>query len=149
MNRQVCTFHYELKDEKGQILESSRQGEPLSFLQGSGSIIPGLESAIESLNTGDVKDVHVPYQDAYGPYDQNLISKIPRSQFPSQTLKEGDLFEIRKGHAVRIVLVLEVGNDSVTIDANHPLAGKDLFFSVEILKKRDATAEEIDHGHVH
>ncbi len=149
MNRQVITFHYELKDNSGGVLESSRQGDPLAFLEGAGQIIPGLETALLELEKGKTKEVFVPYQDAYGSYDQTLVAQVPRNQFSEQSIKAGDLFQIPKGKAVRIVMVLEVTEETVTIDANHPLAGKDLTFVVEITDRREATPEEIAHGHVH
>ena len=149
MTKQVTTFHYELKDESGKIMDSSKGGTPLSFLEGSDQIILGLEEALVLLKKGDAKDVHVPYEDAYGPYDQKLVAQVSLNQFPSGTPKVGDVFQIEKDGMHRLITVIEVGGDTVTIDANHPMAGKNLNFWVQIVERRDATTEEIEHGHAH
>ena len=149
MSKQVITFHYELKEPSGEIIDSSKGAQPLSFLEGSQQIIPGLEEALLLLKNGESKEVKVPYQDAYGSYDQTLIAKIPRSQFPPQALNIGDIFQIEKDNRHQMVTIIDVGEDMITIDGNHPLAGKDLNFWVEIVRRREATAEEIAHGHAH
>ena len=149
MPRQVIGFHYELKDESGNIIDSSRGGEPLTFLEGSGQIISGLEPSLLNLEKGQVEKISVPAKDAYGAYDQSLVGQVPRKQFPNPELKSGDVFEVQKGDEIRLIKVLEVADDLVTVDANHPLAGKDLNFVVEVTSRRDATAEEIAHGHAH
>lgn len=149
MVKKVISFHYELKDDKGTLIDSSRGNEPLSFLEGSGSIIPKLEDVLLPMPKGERKDVFIAYQDGYGAYDDSLIAKVARKQFPTQNVKEGDVFQVQKGNGVQMVVVIKVAEDEVTIDANHPLAGKNLNFSVEITDKRDATDEEIVHGHAH
>ena len=149
MTKQVVTFHYELKDEAGLTIDSSRPGEPLSFLEGSGQIIPGLEPALLTLDQGKVEEIVVPYQEAYGPYDQSLVAQMPRNQFPTMEIKSGEMFEVEKDGAIRLITVLEVTSDTVTVDANHPLAGKNLVFFIGVTARRDATAEEIAHGHAH
>jgi len=149
MPRQVVTFHYELKDSAGSLIDSSREGDPLSFLEGAGQIIPGLEPSLLSLEKGKVETVSVPSEEAYGPYDQTLVTQLPRDQFPKPDIKSGDIFEIQKGGSIHLITVVEVTDDMATIDANHPLAGKDLAFLIEVTGRRDATPEEIAHGHVH
>ena len=149
MPRQVIGFHYELKDDAGNIIDSSCGGEPLTFLEGSGQIISGLEPSLLNLEKGKVEKISVPAKDAYGVYDQNLVGQVQRNQFPNQELKSGDVFEVQKENAIRLITVLEVAEDLVTVDANHPLAGKDLNFVVEVTSCRDATEEEITHGHAH
>ena len=149
MTKQVITFHYELKGDAGEIIDSSRGGEPISFLEGSSQIIAGLEEVLMGLKQGTSKEVHVPYQDAYGAYDQGLVAQVPRNQFPSEKIKAGDMFQIEKDGQLRVITVVEVTDDLVTVDANHPLAGKNLNFQVELVDRRDATAEEVAHGHVH
>jgi len=121
----------------------------LTFLEGAGQIIPGLEPALLTLEPGRVEKVSVPAQEAYGPYDQSLVTQIARSQFPKSEIKEGDIFEVQKGGNVHLITVVEITDDKVTVDANHPLAGKDLTFFVEVTGRREATSEEIAHGHVH
>jgi len=149
MLKQVITFHYTLTDKKGNVIDFSTGKNPLIFLEGSGQIIPGLEAVLVMMNKGGKKDVHIPYQEAYGPYDEKLISKAPRHKFPATEIKVGDAFQVGGGESYQIVTVIEVGEIEITLDGNHPLAGQDLSFSVEIVDRRDATAEELAHGHVH
>lgn len=149
MTKQVITFHYELKGDAGEIIDSSREGEPISFLEGSNQIITGLEEALRSLKQGTSQEVHVPYQDAYGSYDQGLVAQVPRHQFPSEKIKPGDMFQIEKNGQLRVITVVDVTDELVAVDANHPLAGKNLNFWVELVNRRGATAEEVAHGHVH
>ncbi|MDZ4242495.1 MAG: peptidylprolyl isomerase, partial [Candidatus Omnitrophota bacterium] len=145
----VISFHYDLKDDKGQMIESSRGTEPMAFMEGVGQIIPGLEKALLELAVGQSKDVFVACEDAYGPYDQTLIANVPAGQFPTPNVKEGDVFQVEREGAIRLVTVVEVKDGTVTIDANHPMAGRSLNFTVEIVTRRDATPEELSHGHAH
>ena len=149
MTRQVISFHYILTDKTGKIQDTSRGGEPLTFLQGSGQIIPGLENVLLNLKTGDKKEIAVPYAEAYGPYDQTLIQEVPRDKFPNEEIQIGDRFQIGKDEHYQVVTVIEVSKDRVILDANHPLAGKDLNFSIEMTDVRPATLDELNHGHVH
>lgn len=149
MTKQVVTFHYELQDDGGVTIDSSREAQPMTFLEGAAQIIPGLEPALLSLGEGNVEKVAVPYDEAYGPYDQSLVAKVPRTQFPTQEIKTGDIFQVEKDGAVRLITVVEITPEEVTVDANHPLAGKNLTFFIEVMGRRDATAEELAHGHVH
>ncbi|OGX07055.1 MAG: hypothetical protein A2Z88_03110 [Omnitrophica WOR_2 bacterium GWA2_47_8] len=149
MAQQVITFHYDLRDEKKEMMESSKSGEPLSFLEGSGQIIPGLEKELIKLTVGKKQEVFVSYQEGYGPYDQSLVVEVPRKEFPVKEVKEGDLFQVEKEGEMNVVRVIEIADDKITIDANHPMAGKNLIFVVEVTNRRDATPEEIAHGHVH
>ena len=149
MPKQVITFHYQLKGSRGEIIETSKGESPVSFLEGSQQIIPGLEEAILPLKKGDAAEVTVPYQDAYGAYDQSLVAEVPLDQFPSKAINPGDVFEIQKEGMTRLVTVVSITDNIVTIDANHPLAGKNLSFWVEIVERRDATKGELDHGHSH
>ena len=149
MTKQVVTFHYELKDDGGVTIDSSREAEPMTFLEGANQIIPGLEPALMTLDHGKVEKVMVPYAEAYGPYDQSLVAQVPRTQFPTQEIKAGDIFQVEKEGSLRLITVVDVSADVVTVDANHPLAGKNLTFFIEVMGRRDATPEEIAHGHVH
>ena len=149
MSRKVIAFHYSLKNKNGVNIDSSEGMEPLAFLEGAGQIIPGLEKNLLLLSKGDKKEITVPYAQAYGSYDQSLIYKVGREKFPQVEVKVGDMFEIGKDEAFRMVTVIEVGDSEVILDANHPLAGKDLIFNVEIIEMRDVTSEELAHGHVH
>ena len=149
MAKQVISFHYTLKDKDGKLIETSKDKEPLSFLEGSGNIIPDLESVILLLNAGESKEVNIPHERAYGIYNQSLIYKLPKEKFPSKEVKVGDVFQIGSKDSIQLVTVVEISNNEVILDANHPLAGVDLSFLVEMITKRDATADELAHGHVH
>ncbi len=150
MIKQVITFHYFLKDKSSKLIDSSEGGEPITLLEGAGQIIKGLEKILVTLNKGDKKEIEVPYQDGYGAYDQRLIYKIPRSKFPPGPIKIGDMFQIsNKEGSYRVVTIIDLTESEVTLDANHPLAGEDLFFTIEIIDRRDATPEEMAHGHAH
>lgn len=149
MTKQVVTFHYTLTDSKGDVIDSSRQGEPLAFLEGSGQIIPGLETALSKMEIGKEQKVQIPSKDAYGDYDKSLVFNVPKSDLPSQGVKLGDMFEVAEGANQRVVVVTAIKENEVTLDANHPMAGKDLSFSVEIVSRRNATPEELAHGHAH
>ncbi len=149
MSKHVITFHYSLTNEEGKLLDSSLEAEPLSFLEGAGQIIPGLESVLLTMNLNAQQTIKVHYNDAYGAYDQKLVFRIPKSQFPQQTIKPGDMFEIGQGQHQQIVMVIEVKDQEIVVDGNHPLAGKNLVFDVKIVEKRPATHEELAHGHVH
>ena len=149
MAKQVIGFHYTLKDNQGKLIETSKDREPMSFLEGSGHIIPDLEVIILTLKVGDQKEVSVPHTRAYGVYNQNLIYKMPKTKFPSKDVKVGDVFQMGAKESVQLVTVVEATEDEVVLDANHPLAGVDLNFLVEITSRREATSEELAHGHVH
>ncbi len=146
----VVSFHYTLKDEAGAVLESSHGDEPMSYLEGVGQIIQGLESALKGMKKGEKKSVFVPAKDAYGEFDEELIVAVPRAQIPKKDVKVGDQFQAdsAEGHT-RTVVVTEVTDKEITVDGNHPLSGQDLNFDVEILEVRPATKEEMSHGHAH
>jgi len=114
-----------------------------------GQIIPGLEAVLILLEKGATKTVTIPHREAYGAYDQTLISRVPREQFPVKEVQVGDMFKIGKDEEQRIVTVIEVTAAEVILDGNHPLAGQDLTFAVEIMERRDATVDELAHGHAH
>jgi FKBP-type peptidyl-prolyl cis-trans isomerase SlyD len=149
MANHVISFHYTLTDNTGKQLDSSKGSSPLTFLSGVGQIIPGLEKILIDMKQGDHKTVNVPHQEAYGSFDQNRIYKVQRAQLPSPEVKVGDVFATGEGASYQEVMVVEVQGDNVTLDGNHPLAGKDLTFDVEITSTRVATPEELSHGHVH
>ena len=149
MSKQVISFHYTLTDKGGKVLDQSQQGHPLVFLSGGGQIIPGLESMLVEMDKGAQKTVTVPAKDAYGVYNSQLIYKVSRKELPSQEIKVGDMFEVGQGEQYVPVSIVAIEEDQVTLDGNHPLAGQDLTFAVEIVDKRAATSEEISHGHVH
>lgn len=150
-NNMVVTIDYTLTDNDGTVLDSSDGGEPLAYLHGQGNIIVGLEEALEGLSAGDAVDVTVLPEKAYGERRDDLIQVVPRERFVTDgEIEVGMTFhshESDKGG--RVVRVVEVSPEQVTIDGNHPLAGVTLNFSVRIQDVREASAEELDHGHVH
>ncbi len=146
----VVSFHYTLKDAKGTQLESSFGDEPMSYLEGVGQIIPGLEEQMEGLKKGDKKSIAVKAADAYGEFEQELIVEVPRAQLPKKDVVVGDQFHADSGNGhVQVVTVTKVTDDTVTVDGNHPLAGQDLNFDVEVMDVREATKDELAHGHAH
>ena len=149
MTHHVISFHYTLTDAAGKQLDSSKGSSPLTFLSGVGQIIPGLEKTLIDMKQGDQKKVTVPHLEAYGAFDQNRIYKVQRAQLPTQDVKMGDVFATGEGTGYQEVMVVDVQGDDVTLDGNHPLAGKDLTFDVEITNTRVALPEEVSHGHVH
>jgi len=145
----VISFHYTLTNSRGDKIDSSEGGEPMSFIAGKGQIIAGLESELEKLKVGEKKRVQLKAANAYGLRDEKKVHEVKRSQLPNQSIKVGDRF--RGGHEANapILTVTKVSKSHVTLDSNHPLAGEDLTFDVELKGIRDATTEELDHGHVH
>ena len=148
MKNNVWSFHYELFDSKGKTLDKSEKDEPLSFLEGKGQIINGLESELIKLNVGDKKKITVPAKDAYGLRNDTLTREVLRSELPSSDVKVGDMFNT-ENEDFDVVTVMKVTQTHVTLDGNHPLAGQDLTFDIEITAKRAATSEELAHGHAH
>lgn len=150
LNPRVVSFHYTLKNSAGEQLESSFGSDPLMFMEGTGQIIPGLEEAIKTLKAGDKKTITVKAADAYGEIEDEMIVEVPKDRLPKKDVEVGDRFhaDAGDGHA-QVVQVTKVTDTHVTIDGNHPLAGQDLTFEVEIDATRDATQEEVAHGHAH
>ena len=150
MTQRVFGFHYTLKDKDGNVIDSSQNTSPLLFLESSGQIIPGLEKEIVDLEVGDKKNVEVKAADAYGEVIEDLRITVQKSQFPEgQELNIGDQFQVTNEDHAPIFTVVNIEGEDVHVDGNHPLAGHDLFFDVELTEKRDATDEEKAHGHAH
>ena len=146
----VVTIEYTLTDESGALIESSEGQEPLTYIHGMGNIIPGLEASLEGKMAGEAIKVAVPPEDAYGECDNEKIIDIPKVQFSGvDDVKVGMQFGVHSSVGEQIVTVTKVDGETVTVDANHPLAGKTLNFDVKIVGIRDATSDELDHGHVH
>jgi FKBP-type peptidyl-prolyl cis-trans isomerase SlyD len=149
MPSKVISFHYTLTDGTGKTLDSSAGGEPLTFLQGVGQIIPGLEAHLSAMKVGDKKNVTVPAKDAYGAKDPGNVVEMPLDKMPARGIKVGDRFRAGEGQLAPVVTVTKVTDTHATLDGNHPLAGMDLTFAVEVTEIRDATEEELSHGHAH
>lgn len=146
----VVTFHYRLTDEGGAEVDSSHDREPLAILFGHGAIIPGLETAIAGHAAGDRFDVVVPPEQAYGLRRDNYTQRVPKKYFrDAEHLAPGTRTVLRTENGHRSVTVVKVGSSVVDVDLNHPMAGKSLNFAIEILDVRDATSDELAHGHVH
>ena len=146
----VASFNYLLTDSSGKMLDTSEGHGPLSYLHGAGNIIPGLESALEGKTVGDKLTVAVPAAQAYGVRDDALVQELPSNMFSGiDNIEVGMEFHAETEHGMQVVTVTKVEGDNVTIDGNHPLAGVDLNFAVEITEVRAATEEELNHGHAH
>ncbi len=146
----VDTIDYELTDEDGNVLDRSQEGN-FAYLHGANNIIPGLEDALSGKTTGDQVSVAITPEQGYGERDEGKLQAVPRTMFPENTdIQVGMQFHAEgpEGQAI-LVTVAAVDGDQVTVDGNHPLAGVNLNFEVSIVDVRDATKEEIDHGHVH
>ena len=142
----VAAIHYTLTNNEGKVLDSSQGNEPLHYIQGIGNLIPGMEEGLEGKKQGDKFNLKVSPEKGYGVKDEKMIQRVPRSAFGAGEVKKGMQFQTNHG---QMVTVTEVGLNEITVDANHPLAGVELNFAVEVLSIREATADELSHGHVH
>lgn len=142
----VAAIHYTLRDNKGEVLDTSDGREPLYYLHGAGNLIIGMEEGLEGKAKGDKFQLKIAPEKGYGEKDPEMVQKVPRSAFGDQEVKPGMKFSTNQGG---VVTVTEVGLENITVDANHPLAGVELNFEVEIIEVRTATSEEMAHGHVH
>jgi FKBP-type peptidyl-prolyl cis-trans isomerase SlyD len=148
--KSVVSFHFTLKDEHGKVLESSSGGEPLMYMHGTHSIVPGLEEALTGRGVGEKLHVKLPPEKAYGMRDERLVQKIPRSEFPNpEKLKVGMRFQVDSKDAPLLLTITDLNSTEVVVDGNSELAGMTLNFDVEVTEVRAATPEEIAHGHAH
>ncbi len=148
-NQKVVSIEYTLKDNQGNVLDTSNGRAPLSYLHGAGNIIPGLEKALDGKSPGETLEVLVPPKDAYGERNAALVMDVPREQFPEETPPQvGQQFQVETPEGARVVTVAKVDDAQVTIDANHPLAGRPLNFDVTVTDVRNATSEELQCGQV-
>ena len=145
----VISFNYTLRNKTGEVLDRSVEGRPLEFITGTGSIIEGLESSLVDMAPGESKEVIVRPENGYGFRDEDQVDVVSLSDLPVDEVKVGDYFQAGGDRHAPVVQVVKVEGDKVTLDANHPLAGVDLFFSVAVVDRRAATEEELSHGHVH
>lgn len=148
--RCAVSFHYTLTDDAGTVIDSSRDSEPLVYLHGAGNIVPGLESALEGREPGAAFKVSVPPEQGYGQRVEALVQQMPRSMFEGMPAPElGMQFQAESNMGPVMVTVVAVDEGSVTLDGNHALAGNTLHFDVEVVAVREASVEEVLHGHVH
>ena len=146
----VAAIDYTLTSDEGEVLDSSEGQEPLWYLHGVGGIIPGLERELEGKQAGDQLVVTVIPADGYGDRNDELEQEVSRDQFEgADELELGMQFQVESDAGPMVVTVVEIDDDVVTIDGNHPLAGEKLNFDVTVREVRDATDDELSHGHVH
>jgi len=143
MNPRRLSFHYTLRDEQGRVVDTSRGGEPPACLEGAGQIIEGLEAALRTMQPGETRRLVVPPEEGYGRREPELVRQVPRASLPVADLKPGDRFQTAPDRHAPVVTVVAVEGDRVTLDANHPLAGRHLHFEVELVAARPATADEL------
>jgi FKBP-type peptidyl-prolyl cis-trans isomerase SlyD len=147
----VVSIHYTLRDDDGDVVDSSTGGEPLEYLHGAGNIVPGLENEMVGKAAGDKFKVTVKPSEGYGEVQGDGPRAVPKSAFPKDAeLEEGMQLFVRGPDGEPFpVWVVAIEDDHVMLDANHPLAGENLHFEVEVVSMRDATKEEVEHGHPH
>ena len=146
----VVAIDYTLKDDDGEVLDTSEGREPLSYLHGSGGIIPGLERELEGKKAGDETQISIDPADAYGERNEALRQEVPRDQFEEEDdLEVGMQFRVDTNDGPMMITIVNVAEDKITIDGNHPLAGMALHFDVAVRDVREATEEELAHGHAH
>lgn len=146
----VVQMHYKLTNKEGMLLDSSEGREPLTYMHGKQMLIPGLENQLAGKEMGNKFVAEVPANEAYGDKSPEMIHVVPKENFKGDgELQAGLQIQIDTNQGTQMAVITKVEGDDVTIDMNHPLAGMDLSFDVEIVDVREATQEEIDHGHVH
>ncbi len=147
----VVSLHYVVKDDKGTVLESTLDRDPLAYIQGTQTILPLLEEKLEGKKEGDSLKIRIPMDDAYGPRREELVAVVNREQFSKDVeITVGqEFYYLDDNDQMMTVTIVNVDGEAITIDSNHPFAGMDLNFEVQVVGVRDATAEELDHGHVH
>ncbi|GAB4181852.1 MAG: peptidylprolyl isomerase [Wenzhouxiangellaceae bacterium] len=150
MNNRVVDIHYTLTNDAGEVLDSSEGRDPLRYLHGAGNIIKGLEQALENRTAGEELSVTIEPEDAYGVRRDELIHQVPSNAFQGvDQLEVGMRFQAQTENGAVPIIVTKVEGDVVTVDANHELAGERLHFAVKVEEVREASEEEIEHGHVH
>jgi len=151
--KNVVYMHYNLKNEEGVTLDSSQGREPMPYIHGLGHIIPGLEKELEGKAKGDKVNAIIAPEDAYGKRNEEMVQIVPKSGFQAEDgapgLEEGMQVQVETGQGPAVAMVTKIAGEDVTLDLNHPLADMTLHFDIEITDIREATAEEIEHGHVH
>ncbi len=149
-NDKVVSFHYRLKEEGGEIFEDSHEGHPVMYLHGHKGMLPGLEEAMNGKVAGDSFEVTVTPEKGYGQRQEGAVQRIPKKHLLTKgKIVAGQLVQVNTEHGAQEAIVVKVGLKNVDIDSNHPLAGKTLVFAVEVVDVREATAEELSHGHAH
>jgi FKBP-type peptidyl-prolyl cis-trans isomerase SlyD len=147
----VASIHYTLKNADGEVLDTSDGQDPLHYVHGASNIVPGLEKELEGKATGDSLAVVVEPIDGYGEYNPELIQELPKDMFAGvDNIEAGMEFQAQTPEGgMQIIEVKSIDGDKITVDGNHPMAGQTLHFDVEVTDVREATADELEHGHVH
>lgn len=146
----VVAFHYKLTNDAGEVVDSSEGRDPLTYIHGAGNIIPGLEKQLEGRKAGDSLTARVEAAEAYGEKNPQMVQQVPTAAFQGvESIQPGMQFQAQTEQGPLLVTVVDVDGDTVTVDGNHPLAGQALNFDVTIDTVREATEEELAHGHVH
>lgn len=146
MKRRHLTFHYTLKDERGRLLDTSRGNGPMPCIEGAGQIIEGLEEQLLQMTAGEKRSVVVAPEKGYGMYEDDLVQKVPKSALPVDEINVGDQFQTGSDRHAPVVMVKAIEGEQVELDANHPLAGQELHFEVELVTVRAATPAELEQA---
>jgi FKBP-type peptidyl-prolyl cis-trans isomerase SlyD len=146
----VVSFYYTLSSDSGEVIDTNVEGDVLSYIHGTGSIVQGLEQVMEGKNEGDSFTTVVAPEEGYGHYDDELLFSVPKESFKEpEKVEIGMSVEVQSKEGMRILQIKNIDGESVLLDGNHPLAGATLHFEISISEVREATAEELSHGHVH
>lgn len=149
-NSMVVSLEYTLKDEEGEVIDTNVGGDPLVYLHGTGSLIEGFEDGLDEMGAGEDYEITVEPKFGYGEIKQSMIKTMKRDQFPpEQELEIGQVFNANSPEGPSQIKIIEIDGETIKVDGNHELAGKTLFFSGKILEVREATDDELGHGHVH
>lgn len=145
----VVGLNYTVSNSEGVEIDTTDGTDPLFFMYGHGQLIPGLEKSLEGMQAGDKKAVTVVADNAYGQRHEELVQAVPKNMFEGMDPQVGMQFRATTDQGEQSVIIIDVNDDHVIVDGNHPLAGMDLSFDVEVVSVRSATADELEHGHVH
>jgi len=149
-NNRVVQIHYTLRDDQGEILDSSVDHEPLPYIHGVGALIPGLEKELLGKETGDKFSVVISPSEGYGEYEEDQVFQVSAKDFDEgDELELGMQVQLEAENGPAVATITEIEGDEVTLDMNHPLAGVALHFEVEVIEVRGATKQELEHGHAH
>lgn len=145
----IFAFNYVLKNNKGEVIDASEPNQPLPFMEGRQQIIPTLEAEIIKLGEGDKKNISIKAGEAYGDFREDMIMEVPKEEMAHIQIEVGSHLQLQLGEGVKVVKVTKISETHVTLDGNHPLAGTDLVFDIEVVLVRNATVDEVLHGHAH
>lgn len=147
--RTAVTIEYTLRDDKGELLDTSEGGTPLSYLHGSGTLIPAVEKALDGKGVGEAIEVSMTAAEGYGERDEKLVQNLPLRKLSTKKAEIGKRYRIATPRGSQVGLVTAIHGDYATVDQNHPLAGRALSFVAKVVGVRAATDEELTHGHIH